>query len=83
MIIGAMSAHSLEGGDPSGFVTTVMTALSVASSIGMFILYPLPLIAIAIQYFSLVEQKEGVGLRERVQEFGAHLQNSAPYEESY
>lgn len=44
----------------------VQAALTIVSSIVGIILYSIPLIALAFQYFSIVEEHEGKGLEERI-----------------
>lgn len=45
---------------------TLVVVLTLLSSMASLLLYPIPLIATALQYFSLVEDKERVGLMERI-----------------
>lgn len=68
--------------DPSLLLGIITIILSLLYMLGSFLLYPLPLVAIAIQYFNLVEEKEGVGLRERVEQFGQSLEISNAHEQS-
>jgi hypothetical protein len=82
LLTAVFTMNTVEGEDPSiwlGILTFVMAFLYM---FGSFLLYPLPLVAIAFQYFNLVEQKEGVGLRERVEQFGESLEISSAHEES-
>lgn len=62
--------------DSSTTTSILIVVLFLIPAITMFLLYPIPLIAIAVQYFNLMEQKEGAGLLERVEEFGADLQSA-------
>ncbi|QKG57482.1 hypothetical protein GKZ68_13115 [Hymenobacter sp. BRD128] len=44
--------------------------LGVLSTLAALLIYPLLLLAIAFQYFNLVERREGVGLRTLIQQLG-------------
>jgi hypothetical protein len=57
-----------------------MIILVLIVFLSLFLLYTIPLVTIAMQYFNLVERKEGVGLRERVEQFGAHLHTPDTHE---
>lgn len=66
MVVAFTSAlHGVEGGGGPG-VRWMVAAFSVLASVGSLLLYPIPLVAAAFQYFSLVEEKERVGLIERI-----------------
>lgn len=71
MGFGAMSGMQ-PGQDPNEAVASVfgmMPIMMAVMSLVYFILYPLPIIGAALQYFSLVEQKEQRGLGDRIAEF--------------
>ncbi len=45
----------------------VLVAAGMLASLGSMLLYPIPLVAMAFQYFSLVEGKDRTGLMERIE----------------
>lgn len=61
---------SASGGDPIGdeHLTFTMILVSLIGTLGQFIMYPMILIGIGFQYFSLREQKDNEGLLEKVAE---------------
>jgi hypothetical protein len=74
--------NSVDGENPSLMLGVITVIMSLLYMFGSFLLYPLPLVAIAMQYFNLVEEKEGVGLRERVEQFGHSLEIAGSLEEN-
>ena len=58
------------GGDPIGGenLTFAMILVSLISTLGQFVMYPIILIGIGVQYFNLREQKDNEGLLEKVAE---------------
>lgn len=58
--------HEGEGGGGGGGLRALLALASVVGSMGSVLLYPIPLIASGFQYFSLIEEKEKVGLMERI-----------------
>ncbi len=63
---------------PSVFMDVIGNISLVLYSLAGTLLYAVPLIALAFQYFNLVELKEAKGLRTRIQTFG---EKTAPTEE--
>lgn len=60
--------YGLHGGDPGGtWYEAGLVVASVVGGIGTTVLYCIPLVALAFQYFNLVERKEHVGLMGRVE----------------
>jgi hypothetical protein len=68
VLIGVLQAFAVPGGDSRWLL---VTATSLSSIAGVF-LYTLSALAIAFQYFNLVEIKEGVGLLEQVDRIGVN-----------
>jgi hypothetical protein len=66
-LFGGLRALVLSAGSPSSSFLVVISSLSGLLTL---LLYPPVLLAIAFQYFNLVEQKEGVGLRLLVDKLG-------------
>lgn len=65
--------HSLEGSpipEPSTMSELINSLFMTFYFLVSFILYALPLIALAFQYFNLVELKEAKGLMTRIETFG-------------
>ncbi len=65
--------HSLEGGpvqETSLFSDVINNLFMTLYFLVSFLLYALPLVAIAFQYFNLVERKEARGLMSRIENFG-------------
>lgn len=66
--------HTLQDGLASFQLSTWESVLSLVltsiSIIGANLLYAIPLIAIAFQYFNLVEMKEGAGLMQEIEQMG-------------
>jgi len=58
------------GGDPIGSdsLTVTMIVGSLIGTLGQFIMYPIILVGIGVQYFNLREQKDNEGLLEKVSE---------------
>jgi hypothetical protein len=58
------------GGDASGGdnLTFTMILVTLIGTLGQFIMYPIILIGIGVQYFNLREQKDNEGLLEKVAE---------------
>jgi hypothetical protein len=58
------------GGDPIGAdnLTFTMILVSLIGTLGQFIMYPIILIGIGVQYYNLREQKDNEGLLEKVAE---------------
>jgi len=64
---------------PGGKIATILT--SVLGHVAL-VLYILPVITIALCYFSLNEQKEGTGLMARINQIGENkADNNLPAEE--
>jgi hypothetical protein len=61
---------SATGGDPIGGenLTFTMVLVSLIGTLGQFIMYPIMLIGIGVQYFNLREKKDNEGLLEKVAE---------------
>ncbi len=63
--------HSVEGHggyEPSWFSQIINSVFIVLYFLATFILYAIPLVALAFQYFNLVELKESRGLMSRIQQ---------------
>lgn len=67
-ILGFLYAmHAIEGsGSPDLAFQAMMVAATVLAGIAGTLLYSIPMLAIAFQYFNLVERKERVGLLNRI-----------------
>jgi len=77
--------HSLEGGpiqETSFFSEIINTLFMTFYFLASFILYALPLIALAFQYFNLVELKEAKGLMARIETLGQST-DTKPEDEHY
>ena len=59
-------AGSLHGAGPDGALGVAAVAAGALATLSSALLYPIPLVAAGLQYFSLVEEKERVGLMERI-----------------
>ena len=59
--------HGMEVEGAGGFYRIPLVFFTSVAALGGLMLYAIPLTAAAFQYFSLVEQKEKVGLTERVE----------------
>ncbi|MEO7988323.1 MAG: hypothetical protein ABI663_02215 [Chryseolinea sp.] len=57
-------------GKPSAFMNIVSNVSLVLYSLASTLLYAVPLIALAFQYFNLLELKEARGLRTKIETFG-------------
>ena len=57
--------HAVDGG--STLYTGLVTVAGVVAAVGGALFYSIPLTAMALQYFNLVERKELKGLRQRVE----------------
>jgi hypothetical protein len=65
--------HSVEGGayeEPTGVMAIVNSVFLVLYFVSNTLLYALPLIALAFQYYNLVELKESTGLLNNIESFG-------------
>lgn len=77
--------HSIEGGpmeDPSFFQELINNIFMTLYFLVSFLLYSLPLVALAFQYFNLVELKEAKGLLSRIDTLGKPAE-SAKGDEQY
>lgn len=69
--VGLSGAGLLGGLSHHAFNLPVLGAvLGVLSTLAALLIYPLLLLAVAFQYFNLVERREGVGLRSLIQQLG-------------
>jgi hypothetical protein len=59
--------HSTDAGDGGGVYRLLMIIAGVVGGVGTSLLYAIPLVATALQYFSLIERKEKVGLMQRIE----------------
>lgn len=64
---GLHSTNVSEGGD---MYRLLMIISGVVGGVGTSLLYAIPLVATALQYFSLIERKEKVGLMQRIEQLG-------------
>lgn len=64
----AVSVATLTGNEASGWIMYVGIVLS---SIGSYMMYALLIVCCSVLYYNLVEQKEGVGMADRINEIGA------------
>ena len=62
---------------------TLSVIFQVLASIGTALLYPLVFIAIAFQYFNLVERKESEGLKQQIMMAGKQVETTAKNEGEY
>jgi hypothetical protein len=62
-LLGGLSHHALN-------LPVLSAVFGVLSTLAALLIYPLLLLAIAFQYFNLVERREGVGLRTLIQQLG-------------
>jgi hypothetical protein len=60
--------HSLDGSGGNVLYETIILISTVLQTVASTALYCVPILAVAFQYFNLVEQKEHVGLRARIEE---------------
>ena len=67
VLTGLTAFHGIEGEAVPGVYGVLMKLFGVAATLGGLLTYAVPLVALAFQYFSLVEQKERTGLMERVE----------------
>ncbi len=77
--------HSLDGSpvpDPSFVSELINTIFMTLYFIASFLLYAIPLLALAFQYFNLVELKEAKGLLTRIDRIGQPT-GSQPRDEQY
>lgn len=77
-IIGAaISFNSLEGGasfDPdTSYVAAFGIAITIVYSMSFFLSMPVSYLALAFQYFSIVEEKEHIGLIARIETIGEKI----------
>jgi hypothetical protein len=63
--------------------STTSIIFQVLASIGTALLYPLVFIAIAFQYFNLVERKESEGLKQQIMMAGKQAENTSKNEGEY
>ncbi len=71
-VIGLTSTrNSMEtGGAPDlGWLSIAMSVLTMLNMLIIFLTYPIMSVAMGLKYFSLVEEKEGLGIRQRIQMF--------------
>lgn len=74
LLLFAVGFNSTEGNfEPIGWFGTVT---SILVFIGVYFLQTLQMIAIAFQYFNLVEQKEGAGLMQEIDQIGREDEES-------
>ncbi|MEM1093431.1 MAG: hypothetical protein AAGJ10_02420 [Bacteroidota bacterium] len=58
--------HTVSEAEPSGLMGAGLTAVTVLAGLASLLLYAIPLVAAAFQYYNLVERKERAGLSARV-----------------
>jgi len=58
--------HTVSEAEPSGLVAAGLTVVTVVAGLASLLLYTIPLVAAALQYYNLVERKERAGLSARV-----------------
>lgn len=58
--------NSVEGGNNPVVIRFLMAFFGVINGLGTTLLYTIPLVAIALQYLSLAELRERLGLKERI-----------------
>ena len=75
---GVYGFNTLEGGGPGVLIQIGMFIAGAVNAVGSTVLYCIPLVALAFQYFSLVEQKEHAGLRDRVEQVAGRAALRAP-----
>ncbi len=63
--------------------STISVVFQVVASIGTALLYPLVFIAIAFQYFNLVERKESEGLKQQIMMAGKQAETTPKNEGEY
>ena len=68
--------HGIEGNAAPGAYGVLLMVFGVIAALGGVLAYAVPLVAIAFQYYSLVEQKERTGLMERVEAMEQAAQTS-------
>ncbi len=66
---------------PSPFMEIISNVSLVSYSLVSTLLYSVPLIALAFQYFNLLEQKEARGLRGRIETFGEKVATTEDHAE--
>lgn len=76
VVSGFAAFHGIEGESSSGLYGVLGIVFGAVASLGSLLLYAVPLVAVAFQYFSLVEQKDRTGLMERVEAMERAAQTS-------
>ncbi|MEM6645871.1 MAG: hypothetical protein AAF730_06435 [Bacteroidota bacterium] len=75
--------HTASEAEPSGVLGAGLTAVTVVAGLASLLLYTIPLVAAAFQYYNLVEYKERAGLSARVAAMSmATAEAAAPFSES-
>jgi len=74
MVLFSSGFFSLDGSEPGPVSSLSLIVTGLIASVGTTLLYSVPLVASAFQYYSLVERKERTGLMERIDA----LDESAP-----
>ncbi len=79
VVLGLIASNMLEN---ASAITEISNMLAnVVAQVGNHAVYPLYMIALAFQYFNLIEKKESTGLLSRIEDFGQGEENDA--EETY
>ncbi len=77
---GASMFSSLSSGEEASSFNQIMKILaSIVYNLVVFVLYSIPLIALAFQYFNLVERKESAGLMDKINTMGGEKKNEGTY----
>jgi hypothetical protein len=80
----AVSVTSIETGEATGLAKILLIASSVVSYGVSSLLSVLTILAAALQYFNLVERKEGVGTMQQLEQLGKPAAtNDSDFEETY
>ena len=82
---GISMLHTVKSNDlngPSGVIGTIVFVLHSLAYISQLLLYLLPTVGLAFQYFNLVEMKEAKGLMSDIETFG-QVPPATPQEENY
>ena len=82
---GISMLHNVKSGDlnaPSGIIGTIVFVLHSLAYISQLLLYLLPTVGLAFQYFNLVEIKEAKGLMSDIESFG-QAPSATAKDESY
>lgn len=66
--------NSLDGGQPDqeqflGWYSIMMALMMTVNMLVTFLTYPIMAVALGLKYYSIVEEKEGLGLRQKIQGF--------------